>query len=57
VLRRTLPRIVGDGLTGVAGCQLAYVYAVTHRSVGVALVTEPLEIPAVPALPAQRHTP
>jgi drug/metabolite transporter (DMT)-like permease len=40
VLRRNLPLIVGYGLTGVAGCQLAYFYAVTHLSVGVALLLE-----------------
>lgn len=40
VLRRNLPVIIGYGLTGVAGCQLAYFYAVTHLSVGVALLLE-----------------
>jgi drug/metabolite transporter (DMT)-like permease len=40
VLRRNLGVIVGYGLTGVAGCQLAYFYAVTHLSVGVALLLE-----------------
>lgn len=40
VLRRNLPVVVGYGLTGVAGCQLAYFYAVTHLSVGVALLLE-----------------
>jgi drug/metabolite transporter (DMT)-like permease len=39
-LRRNLPVVVGYGLTGVAGCQLAYFYAVTHLSVGVALLLE-----------------
>lgn len=39
-LRRNLPLVVGYGLTGVAGCQLAYFYAVTHLSVGVALLLE-----------------
>lgn len=40
VLRRSLPLVVGYGVTGVAGCQLAYFNAVTHLSVGVALLLE-----------------
>jgi drug/metabolite transporter (DMT)-like permease len=40
VLRRNARLIVGYGLTGVAGCQLAYFYAVSHLSVGVALLLE-----------------
>ncbi len=40
VLRRNAAVVVGYGLTGVAGCQLAYFYAVTHLSVGVALLLE-----------------
>src|SRR6476469_3377995 len=39
-LRRNAWVIVGYGLTGVAGCQLAYFNAVTHLSVGVALLLE-----------------
>jgi len=39
-LRRNAWVVVGYGLTGVAGCQLAYFYAVTHLSVGVALLLE-----------------
>jgi drug/metabolite transporter (DMT)-like permease len=40
VLRRNARAVVGYGLTGVAGCQLAYFNAVTHLSVGVALLLE-----------------
>ena len=40
VLRRNARLVVGYGLTGVAGCQLAYFYAVSHLSVGVALLLE-----------------
>ncbi|WP_245603729.1 EamA family transporter [Intrasporangium oryzae] len=40
VMRRNAWVVVGYGLTGVAGCQLAYFYAVTHLSVGVALLLE-----------------
>lgn len=39
-LRRHGWVVVGYGLTGVAGCQLAYFNAVTHLSVGVALLLE-----------------
>jgi drug/metabolite transporter (DMT)-like permease len=39
-LRRNAPLVVGYGLTGVAGCQLAYFNAVSHLSVGVALLLE-----------------
>ena len=39
-LRRNAWVVVGYGLTGVAGCQLAYFNAVTHLSVGVALLLE-----------------
>jgi drug/metabolite transporter (DMT)-like permease len=39
-LRRNTPLVVGYGLTGVAGCQLAYFNAVSHLSVGVALLLE-----------------
>lgn len=39
-LRRNAGLVVGYGLTGVAGCQLAYFNAVTHLSVGVALLLE-----------------
>src|SRR4051812_46797446 len=39
-LRRNVWVVVGYGLTGVAGCQLAYFNAVTHLSVGVALLLE-----------------
>jgi len=39
-LRRNGWVVVGYGLTGVAGCQLAYFNAVTHLSVGVALLLE-----------------
>jgi drug/metabolite transporter (DMT)-like permease len=39
-LRRNGIAVVGYGLTGVAGCQLAYFNAVTHLSVGVALLLE-----------------
>ncbi|MER7073552.1 DMT family transporter [Terrabacter sp. NPDC000476] len=39
-LRRRAWVVVGYGLTGVAGCQLAYFNAVTHLSVGVALLLE-----------------
>jgi len=39
-LRRNGWLVVGYGLTGVAGCQLAYFNAVTHLSVGVALLLE-----------------
>ncbi|MGN6414505.1 EamA family transporter [Flexivirga sp.] len=40
LLRRKALPIVLYGLTGVAGCQLAYFYAVQHLSVGVALMLE-----------------
>ena len=40
VLRSNARLVVGYGLTGVAGCQLAYFYAVSHLSVGVALLLE-----------------
>ncbi|GAA6526364.1 EamA family transporter [Intrasporangium sp. DVR] len=40
VLRRSARLVIGYGLTGVAGCQLAYFYAVSHLSVGVALLLE-----------------
>ena len=40
MLRRNAAVVVGYGLTGVAGCQLAYFNAVTHLSVGVALLLE-----------------
>jgi drug/metabolite transporter (DMT)-like permease len=40
VLRSSARLVVGYGLTGVAGCQLAYFYAVSHLSVGVALLLE-----------------
>ncbi len=39
-LRRNAPLVVGYGLTGVAGCQLAYFNAVSHLTVGVALLLE-----------------
>ncbi|MGO4599212.1 EamA family transporter [Terrabacter sp. 2RAF25] len=39
-MRRNAWVVVGYGLTGVAGCQLAYFNAVTHLSVGVALLLE-----------------
>src|SRR6478752_7717522 len=39
-LRRNVWVVIGYGLTGVAGCQLAYFNAVTHLSVGVALLLE-----------------
>ena len=39
-LRRNAWVVVCYGLTGVAGCQLAYFNAVTHLSVGVALLLE-----------------
>ncbi|MEO7446857.1 MAG: DMT family transporter [Humibacillus sp.] len=39
-LRRNAAVVIGYGLTGVAGCQLAYFSAVTHLSVGVALLLE-----------------
>ncbi|MEW1954761.1 DMT family transporter [Terrabacter sp. NPDC080008] len=39
-LRRNGWLVVGYGLAGVAGCQLAYFNAVTHLSVGVALLLE-----------------
>ena len=39
-LRRKAWVVVGYGLTGVAGCQLAYFHAVSHLSVGVALLLE-----------------
>ncbi|NUO36067.1 MAG: DMT family transporter [Dermatophilaceae bacterium] len=39
-LRRNAWVVAGYGLTGVAGCQLAYFNAVTHLSVGVALLLE-----------------
>src|SRR4051812_5051619 len=42
-LRRNVWVVVGYGLTGVAGCQLAYFNAVAHLSVGGALL---LEFPA-----------
>ena len=40
VLRRSARLVIGYGLTGVAGCQLAYFNAVSHLSVGVALLLE-----------------
>ena len=40
LLRLRMPIIVAYGATGVAGCQLAYFYAVQHLSVGVALLLE-----------------
>lgn len=40
LLRRKALPILLYGLTGVAGCQLAYFYAVQHLSVGVALMLE-----------------
>ncbi|MGN6753546.1 MAG: EamA family transporter [Intrasporangium sp.] len=40
VLRRNAALVFGYGLTGVAGCQLAYFNAVSHLSVGVALLLE-----------------
>lgn len=40
ILRRSGRLVIGYGLTGVAGCQLAYFYAVSHLSVGVALLLE-----------------
>lgn len=39
-LRRNARLVVGYGLTGVAGCQLAYFEAVSRLSVGVALLLE-----------------
>lgn len=40
LLATRLPIIIAYGITGVAGCQLAYFYAVEHLSVGVALLLE-----------------
>lgn len=40
LVRRKAVPIMLYGLTGVAGCQLAYFYAVQHLSVGVALMLE-----------------
>lgn len=40
MFRRNLPLVLGYGLTAVAGAQLAYYHAVTHLSVGVALLLE-----------------
>ncbi|MDN5797552.1 MAG: DMT family transporter [Intrasporangium sp.] len=40
LLRRNAPLVLGYGLTAVAGAQLAYFNAVTHLSVGVALLLE-----------------
>lgn len=40
ILRRSARLVIGYGLTGVAGCQLAYFYAMSHLSVGVALLLE-----------------
>lgn len=40
MLRHNLPLVIGYGVTGVAACQLAYFNAVTHLSVGVALLLE-----------------
>ena len=40
LLRRNAGVVIGYGLTGVAGCQLAYFNAVSHLSVGVALLLE-----------------
>lgn len=40
LVRRKALLILIYGLTGVAGCQLAYFYAVQHLSVGVALMLE-----------------
>lgn len=39
-LRGNVPLVLGYGLAAVAGCQLAYFYAVSHLSVGVALLLE-----------------
>lgn len=39
-LRRGWTQVVAYGLVAVAGCQLAYFYAVQHLSVGVALLLE-----------------
>lgn len=39
-LRRNSRLVVGYGLAGIAGCQLAYFNAVSHLSVGVALLLE-----------------
>ena len=40
LLRRNLRLVTGYGLAAVAGCQLAYFYAVEHLDVGVALLIE-----------------
>jgi drug/metabolite transporter (DMT)-like permease len=40
LLRRNLALVTGYGLAAVAGCQLAYFYAVEHLDVGVALLIE-----------------
>ena len=40
LLRRNLGLVTGYGLAAVAGCQLAYFYAVEHLDVGVALLIE-----------------
>ena len=40
LLRRNLALVTGYGLAAVAGCQLAYFYAVEHMQVGVALLIE-----------------
>jgi drug/metabolite transporter (DMT)-like permease len=40
LLCRNAVVVIGYGLTGVAGCQLAYFNAVSHLSVGVALLLE-----------------
>ncbi|XVX19529.1 EamA family transporter [Actinomycetota bacterium] len=40
LLRRGLPVMAAYGLVAVAGCQLAYMIAVRHMSVGVALLLE-----------------
>jgi drug/metabolite transporter (DMT)-like permease len=54
-LRRNAWVVVGYGLTGVAGCQLAYFNAVTHLSVGVALLLEYLAPVLIVGWPWLRH--
>src|SRR3954449_6316285 len=54
-MRRNAWVVVGYGLTGVAGCQLAYFYAVTHLSVGVALLLEYLAPVLIVLWPWGRH--
>ena len=44
LLRRNLPHAAAYGIVAVAGCQLAYFYAVQRLSVGVALMLEYLGI-------------